>query len=156
MNLDLSINHMGFGLGEAVDLKKFRDAGLRRAGVLQKSLMLAAPWAPIFWAQNCSVSCFLEAGKQFAVVADQGRIGSCSPAAYLYCWQRRIQIVKLSMLANADMNEIFARFFIEAAQVALGAPKYRIKQSLVWQEEDQRLVVGYPCFYVDWSQKPWH
>jgi hypothetical protein len=156
MNIDLKINFLPFDLGEPVESKKFRDAGLAKVGVLQKALMLAAPWAPIFWANSCSVASFWKSGKQFSLIADHGGIGSCSPAAYLYCWKGRIQIVKLAMLASADMHEIFARNFIEAAQSALGAPTGRIKQSAVWQEENQRLVAGYPRFFVDWSQKPWH
>jgi len=158
LKLDLGINGLRFELGVPQDKPALLSAGFTRPNWLSKAMMLAAPWAPVFFARGPAMSCFLSPHEtpkdtDFFGMAEDNRL-----FVYLWFWGGSLQIFEANLVMAVDPQEerrVFAHWFAQVAGAHLGSPTIEDARMRAWQEADQQLVAGKKRFYLRWAAGPW-
>jgi hypothetical protein len=158
MDLQLTVNYTPLDLGMPIRKREPLAPGFKELNWFSKTMMLAAPWAPILFSRAPALSCFIaldEVGKDpvrdFFAIAE----GRMSFFVYLTCWGGVLRIFQANLMAKEKGRNVYAHLFAEQAQARLGLPTIENSRMRLWREGDRELISAKERFYLRWAYGAW-
>jgi hypothetical protein len=150
MELGWTVNFVPFSLREPVAPNKFREAKVKKLGILGKALALAPPWAPLYSARAPAFACFVSKPRPFSMIEEPAL------SIFFYCWSGAVQTMTAVALSRQGKSiDVFSNWFAELACEYLGKPTLETDRLRLWRRGDQELIAGKSDLYLQWAYGPW-